>query len=515
MTKKSFIKLKKFLIENADSIQKLATKQHKKLLGGKKFRSEIIKKYQENHIKIIIQLARHLENEDVKKGVKVFQKLAKTLATDSVKDKLTIEEAVDGIAFLKQAIWKQLKQGGYLKNLSLDEFYNFSQRIGTYVDIVSSSLAFIYHERFKEQIEEDKQKLKHAEEIQKHFAAIVESSDDAIISKNVKGTITSWNRGAQRLYGYKAKEIIGQPVSTLMPIGKKDDFPKIMRMLRADKKVSHYETKRVKKDGTIIDVSITVSPIRDRNGKIIGASKIARDITKQKELDIQKEEFLGIASHELKTPVTSIKSFTQFLKLRFEKEGNKEAVDILGKLDRQVDKLRNLMGDLLDITKFNTGKAHFNEEYFYLDHLVTEIVEEVQYTTEKHKLIKKGITGNKVFGDRERISQVLTNLLSNAIKYSPSSTDIFIFSGVDNGFIKVCVQDYGIGIPQDKKEKVFERFFRASGPGKYTYPGLGLGLYISSEIVKRSGGRIWVESIEGKGSKFCFTLPIRKHTDRH
>ncbi|HSX40385.1 MAG TPA: ATP-binding protein [Candidatus Saccharimonadales bacterium] len=227
----------------------------------------------------------------------------------------------------------------------------------------------------------------------------------------------------------------------------------------------------------------------------------------------QRNEFISIASHELKTPVTSIKAYAQVLQRRFSKMGDQLAATQLEKMDGQLVKLTNLINDLLDITKIESGKIMFNEEKFDFDGLISEIVEDLQHTTDAHHIVQSGKVSKKVFGDKDRIGQVLTNLISNAIKYSPHSKKILVQVGTYNNHVKVCVKDYGVGISKEKQEKVFERFYRVSGPKEDTYPGLGLGLYISSEIVKRQGGRIWVESTENKGSTFCFTLPIeqKKH----
>ncbi|MDQ3099052.1 MAG: PAS domain S-box protein [bacterium] len=261
------------------------------------------------------------------------------------------------------------------------------------------------------------------------------------------------------------------------------------------------------KDGRIFDRY--GSPIIGEDGTDYGYVWFFQDVTERKRLERQKDEFISIASHELKTPVTSIKSFGQVLQIRFQKEGNEKAVELLGKMNAQIDKLTNLIGDLLDVTKIETGRVEYNNSYFPFDDLITELVEEMQRTTEKHTLIQVGKTMKKIYADRDRIGQVLTNLISNAIKYSPLNDKIIVRSSIENGQIKVSVQDFGVGIPNEKFEKVFERFFRISGPGKDTYPGLGLGLYISSEIIKRQGGRIWVESQTGKGSIFSFILPIK------
>lgn len=266
------------------------------------------------------------------------------------------------------------------------------------------------------------------------------------------------------------------------------------------------------KDGRVFDRY--GSPIIGEDGTDYGYVWFFQDVTERKKLERQKDEFISIASHELKTPVTSIKSFGQVLQLRFKKEGNVQASELLGKMDAQVDKLTNLIGDLLDVTKIETGRVQYNNDFFIFDDLVSELVEEMQRTTHKHTLIQKGETKKKICADRERIGQVLTNFLSNAIKYSPHTDKIIIHLSADKGQATVCVQDFGVGIPKEKQDKVFQRFFRVSGPGKETYPGLGLGLYISSEIIRRQGGKIWVESKVGKGSTFCFALPVKVNQNK-
>lgn len=233
------------------------------------------------------------------------------------------------------------------------------------------------------------------------------------------------------------------------------------------------------------------------------------DITEQKQLQQQKDNFLGVASHELKTPVTSIKAYAQVLEMTFRREGDTKKADMLAKLDKQVNRLGNLIADLLDVTKIHTGKMQFNETRFDFNQLVNDVIEDVQHTSPKHIIKKQLNFKGMVFGDMERISQVITNLLTNAIKYSPDANRIIIFTEQADTSVQLCVQDFGIGISHDKKDMVFEQFYRVSGTREHTFPGLGLGLYISSEIVKRLKGKIWVNSTEGKGSTFCFSFPVK------
>jgi len=232
------------------------------------------------------------------------------------------------------------------------------------------------------------------------------------------------------------------------------------------------------------------------------------DIDEQKQLQRQKDDFLGIASHELKTPVTSIKAYAQVLGAMLTREGEHKKAEMVLRMDAQVNRLTNLIGDLLDVTKINSGRLQFNKSWFDFNETVRETVQDLQHTTQKHQLIQNFSQAGSIYSDKDRISQVITNLITNAIKYSPHTDKIIISTRRENNEAIVCVQDFGIGIPEDKKDLVFEQFYRVSGNKQHTFPGLGLGLYISSEIIKREGGRMWVNSVEGKGSTFCFALPV-------
>ncbi|RZJ67854.1 MAG: HAMP domain-containing histidine kinase, partial [Flavobacterium sp.] len=200
--------------------------------------------------------------------------------------------------------------------------------------------------------------------------------------------------------------------------------------------------------------------------------------------------------------------YAQVVESMFKRSGDFKNADLLGKMNKQVDRLTNLISDLLDVTKINSGRLQFNNAEFDFNEMVEEVIEDVQRTSFKH-IIKKELNFNKtIYGDRDRICQVVTNLLTNAVKYSPEANEVVIYTEDAHDSVKVCVQDYGIGISPDLQDHVFEQFYRVSGNREHTFPGLGLGLYISSEIVKRLGGKIWVNSVQGKGSTFGFTIPI-------
>lgn len=260
-------------------------------------------------------------------------------------------------------------------------------------------------------------------------------------------------------------------------------------------------------DGSVRWCIATGKPQYRDDGAFSGYIGAIVDISEQKELQKQKDDFLGMASHELKTPVTSLKAYIQLMEKLFRHSGDDKNADLLHKMDRQVNRLNSLIGDLLDVTKINSGRLQLNESSFDFNQLVEETTEEVQRTTSKHLIKRELKFDREITGDRDRISQVITNLLTNAIKYSPQANQIIIYTQDHGHEVHLCVQDFGIGISASKKDKVFEQFYRVSGTKEYTFPGLGLGLYISSEIVSRLGGRIWVNSTEGKGSTFCFALP--------
>lgn len=235
--------------------------------------------------------------------------------------------------------------------------------------------------------------------------------------------------------------------------------------------------------------------------------KVKKDIEERIEIDKKKDEFISIASHELKTPVTSLKAYTQILQANFDEDKNEKGSVMLAKMDKQIDKLTELIVDLLDVTKIDKGEMVFDIEKFDINELIKEIAEEMQRTTQKHRIELELNDCEKIEGDRNRIGQVIVNFISNAIKYSPRKDKIIVSSKCDDGNVIIAVKDFGIGIPKADQANIFKRFYRVSGKTNYTFPGLGLGLYISSEIIKRHQGEISFQSVDGKGSTFYFQIP--------
>jgi PAS domain S-box-containing protein len=357
-----------------------------------------------------------------------------------------------------------------------------------------------------------------ADEKQAILAAIVSSSDDAIISKTLDGIITSWNHSAMKMFGFTEDEAIGKHISIIIPEERIDEETMIINSIRSGKKIDHFETVRQAKDGTRKQISITVSPVKDSKGKIIGASKIARDISQRLEVEKQrqlymdqlqelnsyKDEFMVMASHELKTPLTVISANLQVLKMMMQADPN---LPFLDKTIKQVNKLSALITNLLDVSKIQAGKLALVPTLFDMATLIEEMSSNLQETTKNHQIIFNNHHEKlMVNADRERIEQVLINIIGNAIKYTPESSEIIIDATKKENDILVDIRDTGIGIPQKDIDNIFLRFYRVSGSAS-SFSGSGVGLYISSEIIKSHGGKIWAESEIGKGSVFHFSIP--------
>ena len=263
----------------------------------------------------------------------------------------------------------------------------------------------------------------------------------------------------------------------------------------------------IRKDGTQCYFNINATPIRDKNGNIIAALVSFYDITLRKELDKRKDEFISLASHELKTPLTSLKGFTYLLTRHLRQQNDQNALYFLLRMDSQINKLTRLVNDLLDVSRLQTGKMLYRKEVFALHELVKEIVENVQGTTQTHSLIVEPLPVVHIEADRDRIGQVLVNLLSNAIKYSPLANKVTVRMAIDGDYVTVSVQDFGPGIAPEHHQQIFERFYQVSPTTQHNYPGLGIGLYISNQIIKEHQGKLWLESEPGQGATFHFSLP--------
>ncbi|MDB5129900.1 PAS domain S-box protein [Mucilaginibacter sp.] len=530
---------------------------------------------------------------------------------------------------------------------------------------------------------------RNSERKQAMLASIITTSEDAIISKTLDGIVTSWNYGAEQLFGYTESEAIGRSITMLIPQDRLMEETEILSKIRKGEKVEHYKTLRMTKNGVEIPVSLAISPMVDTKGNIIGASKIARNVSKQQlaeqtlqqyaenleilntvgkviseKLDVQeilqnvtdattmlsgaafgaffynkldeegesymlytlsgapreafekfgmprntdvfahtfnglgivrvdditkdpryghnhphygmpkghlpvvsylavpvvsksgavigglflghpepgrftkeheilisgvtsqasvaldnaklyeeiqvlnskKDEFIGLASHELKTPMTSLNGYLQIIDRSLPADDKNKL--FIQKALSQINKLSGLISDLLDVSKIEAGKLPFTYAAFNLPQLIEEVVDLMQYSTKSHRIIIcSDISDLLVNADRQRLEQVIINLISNAIKYSPQADHVNISVSRQNDKAVVAVQDFGIGIKKEQHDRIFSRFYRVDDVASHI-SGLGIGLYISNEIITRHQGKFSVDSETGKGSTFKFEIPL-------
>lgn len=379
---------------------------------------------------------------------------------------------------------------------------------------------FIHTRCFTRDITEHKQ----AEEVRAHLAAIVESSEDAIISKDLNGTIRSWNRGAERLFGYTAQEMIGQPIMMLIPPEKQYEEPSILDRLNRGERIEHYETVRRRKDGSLVEISLTVSAIKDRDGCVIGASKIARDISERKRLerelqdkvlqlaeaDRRKDEFLAMLGHELRNPLAPIRNVAEVLRRRT--SGDSSDQQLYRMLARQVQHMTRLLDDLLDVGRITHGKIQLRYEPLELMAVVARAIETSRPYIEKrrHRLtVQLPREPVRIRGDLMRLVQMIANLLNNAAKYTPEGGEIFISVQREDSKVAVRVQDNGAGIRPDMLPRVFDLFAQADRTLERSDGGLGIGLTLVRRIAELHQGE--VEALSdgpGRGSTFVVRLPV-------
>ncbi|HUR63261.1 MAG TPA: PAS domain S-box protein [Candidatus Thermoplasmatota archaeon] len=367
---------------------------------------------------------------------------------------------------------------------------------------------------------------KQSERERSFLAAIVRSSSDAICTKSPEGIVTSWNPGSERLFGYLAPEIIGRHMEVLFPPSRRAEIAEILAAVRAGRSIEHHETQRLHKDGHLVDVSVTTSPLRASDGAVVGASEVAQDVTERKRLhDAERERaaaeirnlrdleafrsrFINSAAHELSNPLTPIAIQLRLLRHRASGPEVVRSVDIL---ERNFQRLSRGIRDLLDAARIEGHRLVVARKPVDLRALVEEATESFAPAAQAVgvRLRCEPIPAVTVEADEGRLMQVLYNLLSNAVKFTPPDGEVVLSAHVDQWTVRLCVRDTGIGIAPEHLERLFHPYRQVHDPKLSPGTGMGLGLYISRALVQAHGGRIWADSPgPGKGTTMCIELPL-------
>jgi PAS domain S-box-containing protein len=399
-----------------------------------------------------------------------------------------------------------------------------------------------------------------AEQVLLNLASVVQSSEDAIYGKSRDGILTSWNRGAERLFGYVADEIVGRPELELIPVTRRKEMAGLAERLSRGETIEQHEIQFQRKDGTLVDVSLNVSPIFTGQ-VVVGSSTVARDITRVRAFSLQREEyakaleksnqqlarrelimrslledlhaskkkledqkrslqeanarleslnrlkdeFVSMASHELRTPLTAIREGISLVYDRVLGPINGEQEEFLRAVDQNIDRLTELINNILDLSKIEAGRLAFSKRRLSLVEIVRSVVENYRMRGGGRRIVADLGSVPDVFADPNRVTQVIWNLLSNAVKFTADDGAITFSVEKRDSMVAVSVEDNGIGIASEDMPKLFQKFSQV-GP---QFPrGTGLGLALCKQIVELQGGTISVRSVPGRGSTFTFTLPV-------
>jgi PAS domain S-box-containing protein len=364
----------------------------------------------------------------------------------------------------------------------------------------------------------DVSERKRAEQASARLAAIVESSEDAIISKSLDGVIESWNAAAERMYGYSAEEAIGQSILIVIPPERHSEETEILARLRRGERLEHYDTVRRRKNGELFDVSLTVSPLRDASGTVVGASKIARDISERKraeqaleDANRYKDEFLAMLAHELRNPLAPVSNALQLM--RVVDPASTQATHARAIMERQLAHLVRLVDDLMEVSRITRGKIELRREELLLSSVMLSAVETARPALEaaRHNLrIDMPAEAIEIEGDFVRLAQVIANLLGNAAKYTDEGGEISLEAERRGGEAVIRVRDNGIGIEPEMLPRIFDMFAQVPASQRRSQGGLGIGLALARALVEMHGGHIEAKSAgRGRGSEFTVRLPAR------
>jgi len=346
------------------------------------------------------------------------------------------------------------------------------------------------------------------------LAAIVSSSDDAIVSKDLDGMVTSWNAGAERIFGYTPEEIIGKSIRVIIPADRLGEEDEVLARVRRGERVDHFDTVRQRKDGSLVNISLTVSPVKDSTGRTIGASKIARDISERKRAEdllqqsmLLKDQFLSMVSHELRTPIATVLGNGQLLLRRSDALQESDKKQAVADIVSEAERLQQIIENLLILSRMDAGRE-LRLEPVHLPKLIEETTRAFQRRSVGREVLVT-VEGPAPIANAEPtlVTHVLENLLSNATKYSPPGAPITIVVGTnEREEPEVRVVDQGIGFNDEDAAQLFTPFFRSRAASQLA-GGMGLGLAVCKRILEVQGGAIEARSRPEGGAEFRFTLP--------
>lgn len=426
----------------------------------------------------------------------------------------------EDVAFLKQDFQDFVQQPGGIRTLQGRMVRSDGSWL--WIDVHAANYlhdpevqAVIANYRDITKIVQNEQELRVAKD---KLEAILQSVADGIMVQDENGQLLYANKAAADVLDYESveqmlgkswEEILGQfeMVDEKGQVLGPGSLPgcRVLAGEREARAIIH-STSRV--TGAQHWAIVQSRPVLDAQGRVLFAITIIHDLTEQKEMERRKDEFIAMTSHELKTPLTSLKIFMGVLQRRFRKNGEDQYLEYLSKIETQLNTLTELINDMLDVSRIQLGKLFLRKEHFELSMLIRETIDNLCGVQTTHAIRYESSAEVQVFADRYRIGQVLINLLTNAVKYSPPGSEVIVRLSATGEYALVSVQDFGIGIDEADQQRIFERFYQVTGPVEKTFPGLGIGLYISNEIIKGHHGKMWVESHKGEGSTFSFMLPL-------
>lgn len=373
-------------------------------------------------------------------------------------------------------------------------------RDGSFRDVMISSIDTGVPDRFC-CMTVDRTGQQIATETTARLSAIVDSSNDAIIGKALDGTVTSWNRGAEELFGWRADEMVGRSISRIVPPDRAGELASILERLTRGERINHHETVRMRADGSLVDVSVSISPIYDDLGTIVGVAKIARDISERRSAEQRRQELLEVVAHDLRTPLTTVLGYAQLLQRRL---GDDVALRAIA---AQASQMGRLLSDVLETGRLESGRQYLRRTPVDLGELARASALQGSDLSGNPR-IRVILPEEPVIGewDSDRLSQILANLLDNATKYAPGSETVVEVSR-QGDTARLTVRDHGPGIALTDRAHVFDRFYQG-GTGQRSAVGVGLGLFISRALAEVHGGKLWFESEPGQGSLFTLSLPL-------